>query len=621
MVYAVVVAWLVVAAIVVLTWNRLDTDRGWRGFVLSLTLGLSLLHQLLFATVTEDALVTFRYAQNIADGNGPVFNPGERVEGYTNFSWLVLVALPRAAFGADIRTTAVVFGVLAALGCVLLSCFLVNRIVAAAAPDGAAPRPAIGVAAAVLTASAGGLAVYGASGSEVPLFVLLVLAVGYALAARRPVVAGVLVAFAVMTSPEGLVIAVLAGLWLVGAALRGRHSWWAPVGYAQGALVFLIPRLAWRATFYQHFLPAPLAAKLGGPLGEHVATGWPYLAGFALAHQGFLLLGLVAAVALVLRRTAPFRGVRVAVSRTRGEGRGDTARASGAPAQGEASDDSVRVSAARVAAPRARGESARGTARVSGAHGESSDDPAVEARALLWLLFAMAAGLAAAAVLIGGDPGPSWRLLAPLPPLLAVAATGAYGVLTADFVAKPSPWPKPLAPRLVPVTACGLAGIAVLVSVFSPEMLDRVRVWHSHGTELAEIGGWLGDYLPPGSVVSAAAPGALAAHGGQLLIIDVLGRTDDHIAREGRHDGGIATDYDYVVNGRRPTVAVPADGGYADRQHCAIDPVYAGKYEVATFRRVGTPYWVSVYPRAEQAKSLVADLDKGPDFRYVPCPS
>jgi hypothetical protein len=556
-VYAVVVAWLVLAAIVVLTWGRLDTDRGWRGFVLTLTLGLSLLHQLLFATVTEDALVSFRYAQNIADGNGPVFNPGERVEGYTNFLWLVLIALPRAAFGADVQTAAVVFGVLAALGCVLLSYLLVNRIVAGA---DAGPRPAIGVAAAVLTASAGGLAVYGPSGSEVPLFVLLLLAVCYSLAARRPVVAGVLVAFAVMTSPEGLVVAVLGGLWLAGAALRKKHSWWAPVGYVLGALVFLIPRLAWRATFYQHFLPAPLAAKLGGPFGSQVAAGWPYLSGFALAHQGFLLLGLIAAVALLLRRTEPAEGPVVT---------------------------------------------------------------AVEARALIWLLFAIAATVAAAAVLIGGDPGPSWRLLAPVPPLIAVAAVSAYGVLTVDADAKPSPRPKAwsAATRLVPVTACGLAGIAVLVSVFSPDMLDRVRDWRAHGTELTEIGGWLGRYLPPGSVVSAAAPGALAAHGGQLLIIDVLGRTDDHIAREGRHDAGVTTDYDYVVNGRRPTVAVPADSGFADRQHCAIDPVYAGKYEVATFRRVGTPYWVSVYPRAEQAKSVVTNLDKGPDFRYVPCPS
>ncbi|NBH11566.1 hypothetical protein GTY80_51045, partial [Amycolatopsis sp. SID8362] len=302
MVYAVVVAWLVLAAIVVLSWTRLDAERGWRGTVLALTLGLSLLHQLLFATVTEDALVSFRYAQNIADGNGPVFNPGERVEGYTNFFWLVLIALPRAAFGAEVDTTAVVFGVAAALGCVLLAYFLVNRIVAAATAEGSEPRAAIGVAAAVLTASAGGLAVYGPSGSEVPLFVLLVLAVGYSLAARRPVVAGVLVAFAVMTSPEGLVVAVLGGLWLAGAAAKKQHSWWAPVGYLLGALVFLIPRLAWRMTFYQHYLPAPLAAKLGAGVGSTVGTGWPYLSGFALAHQGFLLLGLVAAVALLLRR-------------------------------------------------------------------------------------------------------------------------------------------------------------------------------------------------------------------------------------------------------------------------------------------------------------------------------
>jgi hypothetical protein len=551
-VYAVVVAWLVLAAIVVLTWGRLDTDRGWRGFVLTLTLGLSLLHQLLFSTVTEDAYVSFRYAQNIADGNGPVFNPGERVEGYTNFLWLVLIALPRAAFGVDVQAAAVVLSVVAALGCVLVSCFLVNRIVAAAAPADAQPRPSIGVAAAVLTASAGGLAVYGPSGSEVPLFVLLLLAGCYSLAARRPVVAGVLAAFAVMTSPEGLVAAVLAFFWLAGAALKRRHSWWAPVGYLLGALVFLIPRLAWRATFYQHFLPAPLAARLGAPLGSQVTAGWPYLSGFALAHQGFLLLALVAAVALLLRRTE-----------------------------------------------------------------------ATEARALIWLLFVTVAGLAAAAVLGGGDPGPSWRLLAPVPPLLAVAAGAAYGVLTVDVEGKPSPRPRtwPAVTRLVPVTAGGLAGIAVLVSVFSPEMLDRVRGWRAHDSQLAEIGGWLGQYLPPGSVISAAAPGALAARGGQLLIIDVLGRTDDHIAREGQHDGGVATDYDYVVNGRRPTVAVPGDGGYADRQHCAIDPVYAGKYEVATFRRVGTPYWVAVYPRLEQARSVVTDLDKGPDFRYVPCPS
>src|SRR5436189_992982 len=40
----------------------------------------------------DDAFISFRYAQNLAEGNGLVFNPGERVEGYTNFLWVLLLA-------------------------------------------------------------------------------------------------------------------------------------------------------------------------------------------------------------------------------------------------------------------------------------------------------------------------------------------------------------------------------------------------------------------------------------------------------------------------------------------------------------------------------------------------
>lgn len=36
----------------------------------------------------EDAFITYRFAQNLAEGNGPVFNEGDRVEGYSNFLWM-----------------------------------------------------------------------------------------------------------------------------------------------------------------------------------------------------------------------------------------------------------------------------------------------------------------------------------------------------------------------------------------------------------------------------------------------------------------------------------------------------------------------------------------------------
>src|SRR5262249_32349131 len=35
--------------------------------------------------VRDDAYITLRYAWNLSSGRGPYFNPGEHVEGYTNF--------------------------------------------------------------------------------------------------------------------------------------------------------------------------------------------------------------------------------------------------------------------------------------------------------------------------------------------------------------------------------------------------------------------------------------------------------------------------------------------------------------------------------------------------------
>src|SRR4029434_7187421 len=40
----------------------------------------------------DDAFITFRYAANLVAGHGLVFNPGERVEGYSNFLWTILIA-------------------------------------------------------------------------------------------------------------------------------------------------------------------------------------------------------------------------------------------------------------------------------------------------------------------------------------------------------------------------------------------------------------------------------------------------------------------------------------------------------------------------------------------------
>lgn len=43
--------------------------------------------------IQDDAYITLRYVDNFINGNGLVFNKGERVEGFTNFLWLVLLSI------------------------------------------------------------------------------------------------------------------------------------------------------------------------------------------------------------------------------------------------------------------------------------------------------------------------------------------------------------------------------------------------------------------------------------------------------------------------------------------------------------------------------------------------
>ncbi len=54
---------------------------------------LGALLALSYGTATQDdAFISLRYAQNLVDGHGLVYNPGEYVEGYTNLSWTLLLA-------------------------------------------------------------------------------------------------------------------------------------------------------------------------------------------------------------------------------------------------------------------------------------------------------------------------------------------------------------------------------------------------------------------------------------------------------------------------------------------------------------------------------------------------
>jgi arabinofuranosyltransferase len=75
--------------------------------------------------VQDDAFISFRYADNLARGNGLVWSGEERVEGYSNFLWTVLMSVP-LRMGID----PVPFSFVAGLACFAGSLILIYRLCA-----------------------------------------------------------------------------------------------------------------------------------------------------------------------------------------------------------------------------------------------------------------------------------------------------------------------------------------------------------------------------------------------------------------------------------------------------------------------------------------------------------
>ena len=67
-----------------------STHRSWS--VLAAALVPLLLLTWRFDWLCDDAYITFVYARNLAEGHGLVYNPGEWVEGYSEFLWALVLA-------------------------------------------------------------------------------------------------------------------------------------------------------------------------------------------------------------------------------------------------------------------------------------------------------------------------------------------------------------------------------------------------------------------------------------------------------------------------------------------------------------------------------------------------
>lgn len=168
--------------------------------------------------VSDDAFITYRYAENLAGGHGFVFNRGAApVQGTTTPLYTALLALG-ARLGADIPALSLVLGATALAAAAGLVVLLARDLGALAA----------GVAAA-LTWSASPLTWYSVAGMETPLYMALTLGTIWAAYHGRAGLAFLVGALAVLTRLDGLAVLAAAGALLV---LSRRWSWPGALGAA-----------------------------------------------------------------------------------------------------------------------------------------------------------------------------------------------------------------------------------------------------------------------------------------------------------------------------------------------------------------------------------------------------
>ncbi len=157
--------------------------------------------------VGDDAFISYRYAQNLVQGQGLVFNPGERVEGYTNFLWTLLIA-----GGLYLGINPILFSLSLSL-LSLAAIILLTSLMSAEEPV-VRRRDSLPLAAVALSSSYL-LANFGTSGLETIFAAFLVLLTLYFARKGAFFLAGLSGVFAAMSHPDHLIFYGAMGLVLL----------------------------------------------------------------------------------------------------------------------------------------------------------------------------------------------------------------------------------------------------------------------------------------------------------------------------------------------------------------------------------------------------------------------
>lgn len=235
------------------------------------------LHTAWFWWVCEDAWISLRYAHNLAEGEGLRFNRSTPVpvEGYSNFSWVLLAAALETVGITPVLGTNLMSAASGALLVVLTGHAMHHRFHLDPLATGGA------LLTMVLCAP---FAVWATSGLATMPQALLMFATWYALSGaettRDATLAGVLALLLALTRVEGIAWSVVIGIVVAATQPRSRAVL---IRYAAVLVGGFLPYALWKAVYFQTLLAGPMGTKLhlGVPT---VMRGLKYVLGILASH-------------------------------------------------------------------------------------------------------------------------------------------------------------------------------------------------------------------------------------------------------------------------------------------------------------------------------------------------
>ena len=235
------------------------SDRAWLYWLPLLPLAALLIaHSLVFDFVSDDAYISFVYSRNLAEHGQLVFNLGERVEGYTNFLWTVLLAAGmKLGVAPDLASR--VLGTGFGIATLVVSARLVAHL--------RGRRSAWDWLPAALLAASSGYACWCSGGLETQLYTFTFVLALERLWAERLTASGLAFAACALTRPEGVLLFGLAvvhrAAWNAIAERRvlPRRDEWL---WGAAFLAVYVPYFAWRVWYYGDLLPNTAYVKTGG---------------------------------------------------------------------------------------------------------------------------------------------------------------------------------------------------------------------------------------------------------------------------------------------------------------------------------------------------------------------